>query len=330
MEKHVEGRGYITHVYYTYNSQHLKLGDLKEKARERDLVNKRLFKEYIPAYPRPEFHVTHLKHDTTGAGLEGIRRDNGFRDPDPEESPRLLWWSLMVRPEDIQSAERRLLEQIYPDRTEEQIQKQQSFLGKFATSPAFLDSSRLGSYRFTFPLEELLTAYSQQLCSGAQPVMRVFKTFLYKQKVMYAVLVHSPANQELFSEYPLLTDDPNAICAYRDGRFIWRPEAMCGTHSQELVLRQDEKQVEVMELFGRDCEFYVWDDVAIALHVEDGQVLTFGSDRLRENLTYCETGTRLIRPEEEFRDFEEATDLVKELWPKYPSPLERSLNIHAT
>ncbi|XP_044227190.1 uncharacterized protein LOC122995874 [Thunnus albacares] len=227
MERQENRRGHTEHFC---EGQHLTLGDLKEKARERVLRNQYLFKEYIPAYPRPEFHVTHLKHDTDRAGLEGIGRDKGFCDPDPEESPRLVWWSLMMRPEDIQSAERRLLEQIYPDRTEEQVQNQQRFLEKFATSPAFLKSSRLGSYRFTFPLEELLTAYSQQLCANAQPVMRVYKTVLYKQEVMYAVLVHSPANEKLFSKFPLLTDDPNAICAYRDGHFIWRPEAMCGTH----------------------------------------------------------------------------------------------------
>ncbi|XP_044226092.1 uncharacterized protein LOC122995131 [Thunnus albacares] len=328
MERRVTRRG---HTEDFCKGQHLKLSDLKEKTKDLENKKKRyLFNENIPEYPRPEFHVTHLKHDTTGAGLQGIRWVKGFCDPDSEESLRLVWWSLMVRPEDIQSAERRLLEQIYPDRTEEQIQRQQSFLGKFATSPALLDSSRLGSYRFTFPLEELLMAYSQQLCSGTQPIMRVFKTVLYKQEVMYAVLVHSPANQELFSEYPLLTDDPNAICAYRDGHFIWRPEAMCGTHSYELVHRRDEKQVEVKKLFEHQREYYVWDNVAVALHMEFGQALQFGSDRLREKLTYCEKGRPPIIPYDKFHNFSEATDLVKKLWPNYPSPLERSLNIHAS
>ncbi|XP_067465121.1 uncharacterized protein [Thunnus thynnus] len=303
--------------------QHLKLGDLKEKALRTEHLEEEkkiyLFKENIPEYPRPEFHVTHLQHDTDRDGLKGIRRDNGFRDPfdpHPPGSPRLVWWSLMVRPEDIQSAERRLLEQIYPDRTEEQVQRQQSFLEKFATSPAFLKSSRLGSYRFTFPLEELLTAYSQQFCANAQPVMRVYKTVLYKQEVMYAVLVHSPANEKLFSKFPLLTDDPNAICVYsNDGHFIWRPEAMCETHSFKLVHRRDENQVEVKKLFGRDREFYVWDHITVALHVEDGQVLEFDPDKLRKNLTYCEKGTAPINSKEKFDDDKSAEALVEELWP---------------
>ncbi|CAK6980041.1 uncharacterized protein LOC128371710 [Scomber scombrus] len=282
-------RGHDEHVWYR---EHLNLDELRERVESEKLENKYYSKDNIPPYPRPEFHVTHLKHDTDGDGLYGINESNGFRAPYPGPL-RLVWWSLMVRPEDIQSAERRLLDQIYPDRTEEQAQMQQSFLGKFATSPAFLDSSRLGSYRFTFPLKELLTAYSQQLCSGAQPVMRVFKTVLYKQEVVHAVLVHSPANQELFSEYPLLTDDPNAVCVYRDGRFIWRPEAMCKTHSFELVYRPDENQVDVNQLSQKEKEYYVWDNVAIALHVEEGQVLKFSTEQLRENLTFCHSPFRI-------------------------------------
>ena len=82
----------------------------------------------------------------------------------------------------------------------------------------------------TLPLKPLLLF---QFCSGAQPVMRVFKTILYKQEVMYAVLVHSPVSNELLSDRPLLTDDPNSVCSYRDGCFIWRPEAMCETHRWE-------------------------------------------------------------------------------------------------
>lgn len=69
-----------------------------------------------------------------------------------------------------------------------------------------------------------------QICSGEEPVMRVFRTSLYQQEVMYTVLVHSPNDDEKFSNYPLLADDPNSVCSYRDGRIIWRSEAMCETH----------------------------------------------------------------------------------------------------
>lgn len=60
--------------------------------------------------------------------------------------------------------------------------------------------------------------------------MRMYRTVLYSQEVMHVVLIHSPANEREFSQYPPLSDAPDAVCVYRDGRFLWRPEAMCETH----------------------------------------------------------------------------------------------------
>ncbi|XP_056253453.1 uncharacterized protein LOC130182490 [Seriola aureovittata] len=309
---------------YFVTRRHLELKDLRAAAQDfkgrnpNSEIRKYIFKENLPPYPRPELQVSHLKHDTDQRGLLGIKRHGGFRATDC-----LQWWSLAVKPEDISAAETRLLEETYPDRTEQQAQTQHSFLGRFATSPAFLETSRLGSYRFTFPVEEVLEVYSQQFCSGAPPVLRVFETVLYKQEVMYAVLVHSPANQEC-QELPLLSDDPT-VCVYKDGRFTWSCQAMCETHRYQLVQRPDENQMEVQELFGNDVEFYVWDDVAIALHMEEGQVLKFDDDQLRRNLKICGPGEPVIT--KSFNSFENPKDLVEELWPDYPAPpeTERSL-----
>ncbi|XP_038564051.1 uncharacterized protein LOC119895192 [Micropterus salmoides] len=328
MEKRTNRRVHDEHVV---KSQHLKLIDLIEKARRKGLSSKYLYKENIPASPQPEFHVSHLKHDTNQTGLRGIKTDEGFRNPGRGS---LLWWSLAVGPDEIASAERRLLETTFPDRTEEQVQMQQSFLEKFTTSPAFEQTSRLGSYRFTFPLEEVLKAYRQQFCSGAQPVMRVYETVLYKQEVMYVVLIHSPANQERFSKYPLLTDDPNSVCTYKDGCFIWRPQAMSETHRYKFVLRQDAMQMEAAEA-EHPQQFYVWDHFAVALHV-DKQVLNFGADRLRENLMWCDKGNVQIADKGKpiyqenitFNDFPEAEEFVKTLWPDNPSPLKKPLQLN--
>lgn len=60
--------------------------------------------------------------------------------------------------------------------------------------------------------------------------MRAFRTSLYKAEVMYTVLVHSQANEELFCDYPLLGEVQNPICDYRDGCIVWWPEAMCAAH----------------------------------------------------------------------------------------------------
>ena len=78
----------------------------------------------------------------------------------------------------------------------------------------------------SLPLISLLSFYRRQFCDGAQPVMQVYETVLYKQEVMYVVLVDRPANQK----YPLLGDDLSAVCGFRKKHFIWRPEAMCETH----------------------------------------------------------------------------------------------------
>ncbi|XP_041656541.1 uncharacterized protein LOC121518356 [Cheilinus undulatus] len=242
METHWNRRRY---KYRAVKGRHLKLNELKEAARASGVDNNYLYKENIPDYPRPEFHVCRLRHDTHGDGLEGIRKKKGFMNFWGKD---FLWWSLDVGPEEIVSAERRLLETTYPDQTEEQIQNQQSFLSEFASSPAFLSSSRLGSYRFTLTLEELMRAYKEQFCGGAEPVMRVMETVLYKQEVMYVVLVHSPANQEWSKRYPLLTDHPGAVCCYRDGYFLWRPEAMCKMHWNELIYRNDLQQMRARTL----------------------------------------------------------------------------------
>lgn len=154
------------------------LNDLRSTAERQGLENQYLYKEDIPDYPRPEFCVSHLKHDTERRGLCGIRKDRGFKDPCGGSSdPRhlsLVWWSLAVGPEEIQEAETRLLEETYPNRTEEQAARQRSFLWRFASSPAFSEKSRLGSYRFTFPLQEVLTAYSEQvlLCQHTGPTVQ--------------------------------------------------------------------------------------------------------------------------------------------------------------
>ncbi|CAI5642632.1 unnamed protein product [Oreochromis niloticus] len=304
-----------------YKARHLKLNDLKQEAQDTHLYKKYLCKDDIPPYPGPgevslEFHVSRLKHDTYK--LEEIKNDGGFKDPnsgskDPDRLS-LVWWSLAVAPEEIQSAERRLLEEAFPNWTEEQARRKQGFLVDFASSPAFSEKSRYGSYRFTFTVEEVLEAYSKQFCSGRPPVMRVLRTSLYRQEVMYAVLVHSSDSDWLFAEYPILPDAPNTVCAYRDGRFTWRPEAMCETHKYVLLQRRDKNLMEAWGLI-QDPQYYVWDHVAIALHVEGGQVLKFDSDDLRKNLTFCEPDAVTVTPESDFQHYKDAQNLVARLWP---------------
>ncbi|XP_023818240.1 uncharacterized protein LOC105356488 isoform X2 [Oryzias latipes] len=280
--------------------RHLKLPELKEAAGGCRLSNSYIYRDNIPAYPQPKFQVSFLKHDTTRVGLEGIRQDEGFRNPYGES---MLWWSLHVRKEDVKDAEKQLMEETYPN------MNGKIDLPRFATSPAFSSKSRLGNFRFSFLLDEVLQAYSQQFCAGGQPVMRVFETVLYKQEIMYSVLVHSPNGPEDFSHYPLLAEDQNAVCFFKDGRFIWRSEAMCGTHSVKLIQNDNNLTVE-----GIPDYYYVWDNVAIAFHV--GQtVLKFDVNQLRQNLKSCKRDSVTYNYREDLTA-EDPEAVIRNLWPE--------------
>lgn len=165
MEHHINRRGKAEHFI---RSEHVDLNDLDERARASGLQNRYLGIPNIPNYPKPEFQSSLLKHDTERTGLCHIWKYGGFKDPfkgcyDPDKLP-LVWWNLAVTSKEIQSAEKRLLNKTFPNRTEEQAMRQKRFLKKkFAASPAFSEKSRYGSYRFTFKVQEVLDAYSKQV-----------------------------------------------------------------------------------------------------------------------------------------------------------------------
>ncbi|XP_054902801.1 GTPase IMAP family member 8-like isoform X2 [Poeciliopsis prolifica] len=178
---------------------------------------------------------------------------------------------------------------------------------------------------FDYPLRLKLPFSSLQFCSGSQPIMRVYETVLYEQEVMHVVLVHSPTKQN-FSHYPLLTDDPDAVCVYKDGHFIWRPEAMCEKHWLKLICRPDSRQLEACGVAQDLC--YVWDKVAVALDVEKTQVLKFDADRLRSNLKYCLLDDVNCLPKDHKSvSFEDAKTVVKGLWPGWTGPLEEESSL---
>lgn len=240
-----------THFY----SQHLSLPELRAKTENRE--HPYLF-NFVPAYPRPELYVSHLSHCTSLEGLRGIKRDSGFRNPGYRRGElKVVWFSLTVSPAELREAEGRNMTIVHPSGEEESIclsnrevfqptlqdqedygaahsgaqsvRQQESLLLPFASSAAFESCSRLGSFRFTFRLQDVLDKYSQQFCEGQKPVMRVWKTTLYKKKVEYVVLVHSSTNQDWFSQFPLLQEKGDSICAFREEpkpHFVWRPQTM--------------------------------------------------------------------------------------------------------
>ncbi|XP_029957288.1 uncharacterized protein LOC115395784 [Salarias fasciatus] len=310
-----------------FSGEHLNLEELEHKETHekfRGYLNKR----NIPPYPHPEFHVSHLKHDTDRRRLEGIYKDSGFRGSEDEGSKgnSLMWFHLAVSPEEIRSAERKLLEEKFPESPE--VKASNSFLWEFATSPAFSETSTYGSFRFTLPLQEVLDAYSQQFCSGHLPAMRVYRTSVFSQEVQYIVLVHRPEDNERFSIYPPLEDQrEDAVCTYRDKHFIWNSQAMCGTHSCEMEVSED--QIKAVPVRGWS-EFFVWDVVSIALHLEPEEVLLLTQKQLRKHLTFCNMfdAPFMYRRRHHFLDFDEAQLLVEGLWPSSAN-LEREVSLRS-
>ncbi|XP_055082667.1 uncharacterized protein LOC129456800 [Periophthalmus magnuspinnatus] len=301
---------------YTVEKQHVTLTELQKQTYNQYLEKLSSEHRYnIPAYPRPELHVTHVSHSTDLNGLQGIRADGGFRDPYNREQKDFLvaWFSLTVTPEDLSDAETRDIKIVQPSGGEEgaggATRPGAGLLAPFASSPAFLSSSRYGSYRLTFDLMDVLDRYSEQFCGGWRPVMRTWKTELYRQEVLYAVLVHSPHHNNRFSHFPLLEETPHSICAFRDELipyFLWRPQAMSETHRFELLDSGDTVSV--------PDEFFVWDHVALALVVDD-QVLHFTEKKLRTSLRFCEEDYPKVNQNIMFESHDDANRAVQDLWP---------------
>lgn len=144
-------RGFFEKIYF----DHLNLSDLRNNAT--GLEHGYLFRDDIPRYPQPSFSATRLRHDTDSEGLKGIKKDKGFKNP--FDAP-LLWWSLDIGDDEITRAAEKKMK---TNPSAERVKMKPSDLKEFATSPAFQESSRLGAFRFTFPLEKVLQEYSQQV-----------------------------------------------------------------------------------------------------------------------------------------------------------------------
>ncbi|KAK7882703.1 hypothetical protein WMY93_028877 [Mugilogobius chulae] len=322
-----------------FYSQHLSLQQLRNQPETKH--NNYLHID-VPAYPRPVLHVTHVSHSTDLDGFRRIMVYTGFKSPGyRRDEPKVVWFSLTPSRAELREAEGRSVTIVHPNGTEERFEPvrrlqhdqgeaaeapgpEDGFLQTFATSPVFLSSSRLGSFCFTLPLQDVLDNYSRQFCRGEKPVMRVWKTVLYKQKVMYAVLVHSPDNQDEFSDFPLLQGEETSICAFREEpepHFIWRPQAMSETHEFELQVNPENHSLSAEPCPSHDeadrrirLSYYVWDEVSLALHVghED---LRFKNQELQKSVRFCEMGNP-PRPISVFQTFEEAQSQV-------PWPLQR-------
>ncbi|XP_067305741.1 uncharacterized protein [Pseudorasbora parva] len=266
--------------------QHLSLSDLKEVP---NIENGYLYKNNIPAYPQSvEFRVEKLSHVTGEEGLRGIFHNLGFRQPSElvaSDQHHYLWWDLSVTPDDISAAEDRFLASLFPHQSAAQICNQRPVLEHFTTSKAFQKESPYGNFRFTFSFKELLWHYGEQFCGDQSPVLRVYETVLYRREVQYKVLVH-PHDINLYDHYPRLPGKEDGVCGYNDGAMWWRCQAPSETYKLKLEVNKSNRSVHVSP--HRE-EYYVWDHVCVAFHMEPGWLLHVDRKKLLKRVNACET-----------------------------------------
>ncbi|XP_021444130.2 uncharacterized protein LOC110508017 [Oncorhynchus mykiss] len=290
----------------TFSGEHVSIKILKTKTLLRD--HKYLHKN-IPRYPENvEFHISKVSHVTNKAGLDGILPD-GFKGG--QRRGAFMWWDLNIDDIIITEAEKRYLDRQFPNRhssslqTEER-QPQVSFLKKFTTSPVFQKGSRYGNFKFTFPLEDLMQMYTEQICEKMKPVLRVYETVVYKQEIMYAVVVHSPKETQ-FDKYPLL-EGAEAMCSYREGTIVWNAQAVSETHNYELIIKAN--MIKAKKVKAGTHQFFVWDHVTLAFHMPHGTAIRVDRKDLIESLKACDSVEPLYRKADPVMSCETAAIIV--------------------
>lgn len=256
------------------------IDDLKKLGGDYELKLLDYLTRNVPNYPTPvEFHSSEVSHVTHINALGGILDSEGFKAYG--DDLKFSWWSLKIDEECIKAAEERYLLEVFPNRSQEQRERQEAFLSKFTTSPSFhIHESRYGNFRFIFSLKQLMEAYKKQFCGGRDPVLREYKTMFYKQEIMYAVLVHSPDDDERFQNYSKIEE--SKFVDYRNNQIVWRAQAIGDNIQFNLILDEENKTANV-EPFGEND--YVWDHVCLAFHFND--VLRFPIDTLKQNCFPC-------------------------------------------
>ncbi|XP_048881851.1 uncharacterized protein LOC125749047 isoform X4 [Brienomyrus brachyistius] len=269
-----------------FEGEHLRLEDLKDKYVLQD--NMYLHRD-VPLLPIPvEFHIRKVIHVTGISGMRGILGVSGFRlgeNAGYGNRTQFLWWSLAVDDADRLSAQRHFLQALLPDITPEEVENHPEFLSQFTTSTAFSPKSRYGNFKFTFSLKELFQKYSEQFCEGESPVLRVYKTVVYKKEIVHVVVIHSPDVPD-FDECPILQDNEGDPCALRNGSLLWRPKAISDPCCQNLVREGDGRSVRVEPCL---MSYFMWEHGALAFHIPPGETLRFERDELLNSLSACDT-----------------------------------------
>ena len=181
-------------------------------------------------------------------GMKKINEDN------IQES--LSWWSPKFTEEDINLVRNTIDRAIRPFYKEND--NPESLKNQFATSDAFIPQAwRYGSIFFEYGIDELCQHYERYRAIGQEKKIqyKILGTYVYRQEIMYAVLVCSDEDEQ-FANYPAVSGDGNngAVVTRNNQNWVWSPQATSTTITRLAEFKDQPK-------------FRRWEHVAFAFYV---------------------------------------------------------------
>ncbi|XP_043568160.1 uncharacterized protein LOC122560980 [Chiloscyllium plagiosum] len=220
-----------------------------------------------------EFSITNLIHVTDSNGAQGILNDQCLKKAKVKQIGEELkvlfsWWSIQVSPQEV-DREKEVRRNIIEEQLRQTIQEplpqnvrclQETLLKQYISSPAFLEQSYYGNFKFTYNINDLIGEYKKSVCQGKDPVFSVLGTFRYNIEIMHTVAVHPPGVR-IFEQCPHL---PSEVISQEGTKWVWRPES---TGSEIRVLKQNDSGSWWVDDCYPDCRR--WEFVSFAFYLPD-------------------------------------------------------------
>ncbi|XP_067909497.1 uncharacterized protein [Heterodontus francisci] len=266
---------------------------------------------------RTAFSITNLVHATDSNGVQGILADQCLKKANIKqigEDLKVLfsWWSVQVNQEEIEmkrkdrrdTVGKRLRQTTKEDSDQDLESLLDSLVGQYISSPAFLEKSNYGNFKFTYNVNDLIDEYKKSVCKGKEPEFSVLGTFKYDCEMMHTVAVHPPA-VKLFEKCPPL---PSEVISREGTKWIWKPES---TGSEIRVLRKDgDGKWRVADCYPDSRR---WDFVSFAFYLPDEKP-EFPVPLECKHLTVCEMEwSQRFRPPYTYMSRPEAEEFYRSL-----------------
>eukprot|EP00061_Rhincodon_typus_P007280 g28829.t1 len=193
---------------------------------------------------RSSFFITNVTHVTDSAGVKGILADQCMKKANEKKigenlSVRFSWWHVEANQRGKEKQKEKYKEDTEKWLTEKTGKQPRdvgdlldALLKQYISSPAFLEVSNYGNFKFTYNINDLIDEYKKSVCQGKNPEFRVLGTFRYDLELMHTVAVYPPC-VKIFEQCPPL---PSKVISREGTKWIWRPES---TGSEIRELKED-------------------------------------------------------------------------------------------